>query len=635
MNTSKFALWWHNIWRNESKSNIALCIISILVVLLLWMLITLVCGLDWAATFRSLLKVGPTPAGVSASVHFVLGLIGSVVITPFVFALITVWIRRRAQKVQLGQKRYKSIRNHIVMLGYTPYSASIIRNLLTKPENETTPLIILSAQPTKALRAELRSWLPKAIEERIIIYAGSPVAEGHIQQLNLSLAKAVYVTLDGKEWDSAYARALSTLPSLAKYAHPRTNLLPVYVLINDDKAYETSQALTIPESFKQHDGVLTLDVHIYNVYENWARLLWSYDGLKNKQGEYVYDALDFEPLEDTDKYVHLVIVAFNNMGKALLNEAIRVCHYVNFDAKTGRGKTRITVIDPKAETYQRTYRASYPFIAQQVKDIDIEFVPATVEDESVRTQIRSWATDEQQLLTVAICIGNPDIAMQAALNLPEEVFFTYAQDTLTHRSRVLVRQTVRSGIQELFDANSAHYAHLKTFGMYYEGANIDLLNDDVEICVNGLYSEQYYDNIDHIGRIEQINVLDKFSAWQQLWYQTSEMNRQKTRYQIDMHRSIFAYLHRKGIPMGHLLTDQTLIEQLAEVEHRRWNALSTLLNYRQAKPTEKRMDAVKIHNCIMDYDRLPRVEQLKDHVVIITAPILCEWEKSIRTLDNR
>lgn len=628
MNTSRFALWWHNIWRNENKSNVALCVVCLLIVVIVWVFLTLVSGAAWNATLNSLLKIG-NPGGVPVGVHFLLGLIGSVVIMPFVFAMITVWIRRRAQKVQLGQKRYKWIRNHIVIIGYTPYSASIIINLMQKEENATSPLIILTMQPPKTLRAELRSLLPKAIEERIIIYAGSPVAEGHIKQLNLHLATAVYVTLEGKEWDSAYARALSTLPSLAKYALPRTNLLPVNLLINDDKAYENSQSLNIPESFKQHDGVQTLDVHIYNVYENWARLLWSYDGLKNKNGDYVYDALDFESLENTDKYVHLVIVAFNNMGKALLNEAIRVCHYVNFDAKTGRGKTRITVIDPKAESYQRNYRASYPFIAQQVKDIDIAFVPATVEDEAVRAQLREWATDEQQLLTVAICIGNPDIAMQAALNLPEEVFFTYANGTLKHRSRVLVRQTVRSGIQELFDANSEHYAHLKTFGMYYEGANIDLLNDDVEICVNGLYSEQYYDNIDQIDRIEQLNVLEKFPAWQQLWYQTSEMNRQKTRYQIDMHRSFFAYMHRKGIPMGHILTDQTLIEQLAEVEHRRWNALISLLNYRQAKPTEKRMDAVKIHNCIMDYDQLTRPEQLKDHVVIITAPILCAWEKQL------
>ena len=245
----------------------------------------------------------------------------------------------------------------------------------------------------------------------------------------------------------------------------------------------------------------------------------------------------------------------------------------------------------------------------------------------MRSQLSAWATDEQQLLTVAICLNNPDLAMQTALALPEEVYFTCRDGVLSHRSRVLVRQAVRSGLTELIEANSDHFAHLKTFGTYYEGTDIELLNDDMEICVNGLYTEQYYDNMDRIGQIEQLDVLAKFSTWKQLWYQTSEMNRQKTRYQIDIHRSIFAYLQRLGIPMGHILTDESLIEQLAQVEHRRWVALCSLLGYRQMKPGEKRTDAVKIHNCIMPYDRLTRVEQLKDHVVIITAPILSAWEK--------
>ena len=627
MNTSKIALWWHNIWRNETKNNIALCIVSIVAVVAIWTLITLACGFSWSSTFRSLMKVGPTPAGVSISVHFILGLIGSVVITPFVFATITVWIRHRAQKVQLGQKRYRWIKNHIVMIGYNPYSASIILNLLTKPENATTPLIILTAQPPKFLRGEMRSLLPPSLQERIIIYAGSPQAEAHIKQLNLPQAKSVYVTLDGKEWDSAYSRAVSTLPLIAKHAKARTNLLPVILLLNDEKAYEVAQTLAIPESFKQFEGKQNIDVHIYNFYENWARLLWSYNGLKDAHGAYLYDRLDFEPLENTDKYVHLVVVGFGDMGKALVNEAIRVCHYVNFDEKTGQGRTRITVIDPKGDTFKRNYLAAYPYLLDQTKDIELEFLSATIEDASVRSQLSAWATDEQQLLTVAICLNNPDLAMQTALALPEEVYFTCRDGVLSHRSRVLVRQAVRSGLTELIEANSDHFAHLKTFGTYYEGTDIELLNDDMEICVNGLYTEQYYDNMDRIGQIEQLDVLAKFSTWQQLWYQTSEMNRQKTRYQIDIHRSIFAYLQRLGIPMGHILTDEALIEQLAQVEHRRWVALSSLLGYRQMKLGEKRTDAVKIHNCIMPYDRLTRVEQLKDHVVIITAPILSAWEK--------
>ena len=630
MNTSKIALWWHNIWRNETKNNVALCVVSIIAVVIVWVLITLIGGYEWRATFQSMMKVGNTP-GLSMGTNLLLGLIGSIVITPFVFATITVWIRHRAQKVQLGQKRYRWVRDHYVMIGYNPYSASIILNLLGKKENETAPLIILTTQRPKAIRSEIRTMLPPSIENRVIIYAGSPESETQIRQLNLGCARGVYVALDGKEWDSAYTRSLSVLPTIAKYAKRSEDgrLLPVNLLINDTTGYEITHTLTLPEAYKQHEGKQTLDVHITNFYENWARLLWSYSGLKDKDGKYVYDRLDFEPLEGTEKYVHLVLVGFNDMGKALMTEAIRVAHYPNYNARTGTGKTRITIIDPQSGAYKRSFEAAYPHLAEQVADVELEFVSSAIEDSAIREQLGKWARDKQQLLTIAICMKEPDKAMQTALALPEEVYFETEGGELRHRSRVLVRQTLRSDLQSMLDANGVRYANLKTFGMYYEGTNIDFLDDSMAVFVNGLYSERFYDDIKSVGEIARVDVRRKYPEWLVKWYQVAEVDRQKTRYQIDMYRSFFAYMERNGVPMGAMVTDQAVIETLAEVEHRRWIAQASLLGYRQARAGEKRQNEVKIHTCIIPYEELTRVEQLKDHVVIISAPILHEWEQQI------
>ena len=630
MKKGKITLWWHNIWRNETTSNVALCILSLALVILFWIIVTLVNGLDWGATFSSLMKVSPNPAGVSKQLHFVLGLVGSVIITPFVFAAITLGIRHRAQKVQLGQRRYKSLRDHLVMIGYNAYSGSIIANVLGKEENCNRALVILTTRPPKTIRAELRALLAKEIEQRVIIYAGSPHSAFHIHALNLDRAVAVYMTLDGAEWESMYTRSVSVLPLIAKEAEKNEGMpLPVYMMINDSEAYQISSRLTIPEAYKQHDGKQTIDIHVYNFYENWARLLWSYNGLRGKGGEYVYDRLDYEPLEGTDRYVHLAIVGFNDMGKALLNEAIRMCHYVSHQPLDVSNQTVVTIIDKQAERLERSYRSKYPYIASQVSDIRVEFKQADIEDAAVREEIRKWADDDKQLLTIAVCFASPDHAMQTALSLPEEVYYRYEKGELVHPNRVLVHQAVRISLQDLLDANDVRFAHLKTFGSYYEGATMDLLNDDMATFVNGLYNEHFYDDISRVGEIEHLDWRERMPQWRQQWMALPEKNRRKTRDQIDMYRSVFAYLERQGVAKGKLLTDPDMIEHLAEAEHRRWNAQASLLGYRQARGDEPRMEDVRVHTCIVPYDKLTRVEQLKDHVVVMSALVLREWENAI------
>ena len=188
---------------------------------------------------------------------------------------------------------------------------------------------------------------------------------------------------------------------------------------------------------------------------------------------------------------------------------------------------------------------------------------------------------------------------------------------------------MRSSLQDLLDANEVRFAHLKTFGSYYEGATMDLLNDDMATFVNGLYNEHFYDDISRVGEIEHLDWRERMPQWRQQWMALPEKNRRKTRDQIDMYRSVFAYLERQGVAKGKLLTDPDMIEHLAEAEHRRWNAQASLLGYRQARGDEPRMEDVRVHTCIVPYDKLTRVEQLKDHVVVMSALVLREWENAM------
>ena len=124
----------------------------------------------------------------------------------------------------------------------------------------------------------------------------------------------------------------------------------------------------------------------FNFYELWSRRLWGLyrDEKTRMSGD--YDLLDFVRTDESlstfasrssDYYVHLVIVGFNRMGRALLLEALRVCHYANYDdSKTPeqRVKTRITVVDRYMDKLKDTFEAQFPNIGTQIYDIDVDYV---------------------------------------------------------------------------------------------------------------------------------------------------------------------------------------------------------------------------------------------------------------------
>ena len=610
--------------------------------IVLW--IVILCTQNSEGAWVSILKAGspfPCREKFPLGAHIFLGILNTIIIAPIIIAAVTTSIQHRIKRILIGEKRYNHLKGHYVLIGYNKYSASIINNRLGREKDKLSTLVLLTAINPKIIRAELRSLLPQFIEERVIIYAGNPQSDDQIKSLRLPYAKAVYVTLDGDEWNSPYTRNISILESISKYAGERMeeHHLPVNVLINDDKAYDLAQSLELPDSCHSFYGKRNLDIQIYNFYENWARLLWCYSGLKDANGNYSYGDLDFEPLEGTTKYVHLVIVGFNSMGKALLKEAIRVCHYPNFDNKQGIGKTQITIIDPLADTLQRDFEAIYPYL-YQIKDIAITFKKAHIEDKEIRIDIENWALDYEQLLTIAICLDDPDTAMQMALSLPSRVYVDYDKLELktkdndsnranviknNARTHILVRQSVCSSIQKIINNNDKHYANIKIFGTYYDGMAVNLLDDNLAICVNGLYSDHIYDNLNNISIIEKLPIREKYKGWKDAWFPLTENERYNNRYQIDMYRSTFAYLKRQNIPIGHVLTDEKQIDLLAEIEHRRWIADKTLYGFRQKIGNELRVDEVKIHNCIDDYEKLSPQDQLKDHAIVISAPVLVKW----------
>ena len=535
--------------------------------------------------------------------YLVIGIIGTLFISGALMMLFTNGIQRWVERIREGRKEFKWISGHYVMIGYNRQSINIINNL---PLNNKHRLIILTKKFPVQVRAELQSTLDKKVEKNIIIYAGGRERIGTLQ---LSKAKEVYILVGGNEWENQYTQSMAALKEVASQMKQRNDKLRTNVLINDITAYNLVERLNMPK-FK---GVDKLDVHPFNLYDNWARLLWSYNGLKEEKGTYKYDQLDFEPIENTDKHVHLVIVGFKSMGRALWQEAVRIAHFPNFDEKTGDNRTIITVIDPEMDIWEKQLHSQYPHL-EQISDIVFDFRKANIEDEDIRKLLSGWAQDDKKMLTVAICFLDPDASLSAALSLPERLYYSYSDLVLEKikdkdkdnrfkiiknptRTRIIVWQAVKKSVEGLLKNYEHRYANLKFFGNLDDVFSRDLLDDNAAILVNGIYN--YYN--EQIKSNKQLTITEsdlesKYPEWKRIWLEeTSEQHKLSTRYQIDHYRTLLTILERNSTA--------DIEEKLAQTEHLRWIAERTFAGWRQEQNGEGRVDELMIH-----YDIIPRNE---------------------------
>lgn len=559
------------------------------------------------------------------ALFFWIGLAGIIIITGIIIPVFNNCLQRWVDRIRTGREKFGWMSGHYVMIGYNHQSINIINKL---PINCTHRLIILTKKNPIQVRAELQASIKEEKKELYtIIYAGG---RERIIDLNLKNAIECYILVESNEWESQYTHSMSMLKEVALQAKSRTKRLKTNILISDIEAYNLVNRLDLPK----FDGINALDVHPFNLYDNWARLLWSYNGKKDENGKYYFDQLDFEPIEGSNKHVHLVIVGFNSMGRALWQEAVRIAHFPNYvesdsDGSPCRNKTIITVIDPQMDELALQINTLYPNLPQ-IADIEFDFRQGKIEDDVIRKDLFSWANDKNKMLTVAICISDPDTALSMALSLPEPLFFNYNEikwkdpnkskleiDQNLSRTRILVRQSIKKPIPELTKAYRNRFKQMKFFGNYKDAFSDVLLNDDLAICVNGIYYD-FFNNLSNMENwsISEKEIISKFDKdWKEMWMKESEQNKLSSRYQIDHYRTLLDIVSRNH-------GDENLLNCLAQTEHYRWIAERTLAGWRQKQIGERRVNELKIHTDIISYKELDPDETIKDHNVVRLAETL-------------
>lgn len=544
-------------------------------------------------------------------------LLGLVVFNGLLIATITRFMTTRALRYNMGTNTYSNIKKHIVIVGYNLSCVPIIRNVCNRSDNTRPPtFLILSNQNPGVIQRIIQTQLQN-LEEHVVIYSGDMSSMTQLRRLNIKNAEEVFILGEGQEpgRDSKNLECARIIKEIReKNNHGST--LHVNVQLDKPSSYSTIKRITIPDDYyKDEEKRNVTYIRPFNFYENWSRLLWGTYRLDE------YRPLDRGLMAEDNRHVHLVIAGFNEMGTALLLEALRVCHYPNYNETTEANKTRITVIDPKMNELLPRFQAQYPYL-NQIVDVEVEYKACRIEEEENRAVLDHLARREDTLLTVAICFFDADNSFATALTLPDSLYYLVEEGKIVPNSNteILVRQEIRSGLADLLQQENGKFSNVKIFGTLDQGVDDNLLNDKMPIIINAYYHFKYakessQDFFELMKTDREAAMKEAFSNWITL----NEDKRFANRYQTEIYRQYQYY--------------RPIFEQNPEIlyqtEHLRWCAERSITGYRDLRELNLKSETYQIHKFIVPYHELSDMEKGKDKDVLENMDKVMELAKLI------
>lgn len=628
----------------------------------------------------------------------IISFLGSIILGGCLISTLSNIIERRVDAIRNGKAIYKNITNHYVIIGFNEITVSVIKELYEneiKESPEERKILIMSSQETESVRHTLQSQLNKEEEAVIKIYFGNIESEEELKHLNIDRALEVYILGEMDE----YGRDSKNIGCVKKVSNLRgkpTNngLMPVYVQFDRISSYSNIQKITLSEKFfykikNDKYGKPNIYFRPFNFHENWARKLWSLYAIEKESIPH-YDPLDYCPIQvnknkngeytvESKKFVHLVVVGFSKMGRALFLEALRICHYANYDdsqPSKERIRTIITLIDKDMDSMKNYFTTQFPYLESQIDDIQIDYRNDDICNPQMREELATWSKDKNRMLTIAICVSDPDISLSLGLNLPASIY--------ENETRVLIRQEIQTNLSLFIDEEKGRFKHVKIFGMLNQGIQKNMLQDELPSYINQYYVCEYckehkkeenekhkecygknicrfyletdgknnflsnqYNNKKSINNNNNNshNKKDKWDYYRlkklaiESWNSIGAINRWANRYQLDAYP---IYCRTLGYEINtlkenetfdnfekyiklfndenstlHISKEQMLI--LMRMEKHRWNAERSIAGWRYGKIRD---DMHLIHPLIIPFQQVPDNEKEKDKDVIKNIPYI-------------
>ena len=546
-------------------------------------------------------------------------------------------------------------------------------------------ILLCTGGDVAELRDVLASALPDAMVSRVSIVhvdfnmSGEAALE-ILDQIGLADARQAYILGDIDDPRAGTVANLALARRIADFRRIRRseNILPVFVRVDSRAPFEFQRPL-----FSEGDSADTAQTftHIvsFSLPEMWARHLLGAPGDT--------ESPSFLPPVPSGGFRRIVIAGLSELGDAMLQEAIRVCH-------TAEGsRTEIIVVDPDCAVRER-FLAARPFLAaDELPDIHVEWMENRLESEVVRKRLRASALDESCILSVAVCFGSDDEALEEALSLPEEIYWHRLPSkpkTVRDRYRgvgptIWVRQNSSGGPAEAVRSNP-RYSNVRPFGMPDGGFFPGILRESSAMNLNAAYAwptgeqltattkdnPQMSDRIGDFSRkwsdaltrpngvfdipaAERVSLLadvldgscEAVRRFREIafraWLRLPPHLRRANVYVPDGWGLFLRFLNLESVPCGdnvsppvadnvaafrEALSSISAGDGLAAMEHRRWMADRALLGYRAPckGSGEVRDDEFLYHPDMVPYSALSSADAGKDDMSLLSIPILLALE---------
>ena len=599
-------------------------------------------------------------------------LVGAFVFNGIIIGIITNSIDRRVKRHQDGMIHYLKS-GHYIIMGYDEMVPSVINHIFSK--DAQAYVLILSAKDATAIREELSKSFCKAYMKRIIVNYGHRTSTEDYADIHLEAAEQVYII--GNSHNPAHdAINVECMDSIYRYLNSpgikeRPNRITCVF-----KDLDTYAAFKTSDIFSQI-GQLGIEFVPYNFCAGWAKQVFvkrRYHDMEDPDKEYAYPAVYGNGIKpDDDKYVHLVFVGTTNFAVAFAMEAANVLHFPNFNRNASL-KTRITFIDINADKEKDEFitRNHHLFEVQSYHyrdlsetgtgedmvvppsqftgkeadflDVEFEFIKGNVFSRKIQHLIKEWAEDaNRQYLSIFLAQADQRHNFVIGMNLPDSVYDNginvFIRQDRSDNFVTNLRNTDDSGMSPYSIVTNGHlvttqrkgrYAHIYPFGMNETGYSEDSHSLKRAKLINYLYCTANYDTLQFLP-MAQLDATPADQIWadaNKLWRKLTVANKWSNLYNAYNIRTKLASLRAmRGLSVDDCSRDYEAlkayeVEELAIVEHNRWNVEKLLMGFRKPHIEEDKYahpafadvlaqnKKLFIHHDIRPYDELNIINML-------------------------
>lgn len=585
-------------------------------------------------------------SGLTVFIACLIYVFGVVIFTGMIISVMTNMIERRVENHREGRIHYLES-GHYVIMGYDDMVPSFIKHIFEKDEKAF--VLILTSAKIVDITEKLRKSFNEEQMKHIIINFGHRTTSESYHDIHLESAAEIFIV--GYHPNPVHdAINVECIDCICKYLETqKCNLLPnkITCVFKDLDTYAAFKTTEIFGKVKD----LGIEFVPYNFYTGWAKQVFVkrfHLDMDNPGVKIEYPAVFGKGIAPNDpKYVHLVFVGTTNFAVAFAMEAAHILHFPNFN-QNSKLKTKITFIDINANKEKEEFitRNRHFFEAQDEDFIDVffEFIEGNIFSVSIQEDIKKWAEDEGQYLSIFLAMRDQRSNFVMSMNMPDEVY--------DNNIPIFIRQdrsdnfvtNLRMADDREFDyyrikdgklntsKRKARYANIYPFGMNETAYSADNKSVKRAKLINYLYETADYSTY-RFQSILSLDAIPEEKIWEEadkMWQKLTVALKWSNLYNSYTIRTKLASLRAmRGLELKDKSQDtavlsDTEVEEMAKIEHNRWNVEKLLMGYRRPHKDEDKYNAPNdeakgklgknknlfIHSDIRPFNKLGAIKEL-------------------------